>query len=145
MPHILSIDEGTTGVRALIFDEDSTVRGAAYQELTPRNPQPGWVELDPEGIWQATRAVCAAALAAAQVQPRDLTAVGVCSQRATTVVWERATSRPVYPAIVWQDVRTAARVPELMAQGIFTNAMASAAKLEWVLHNIPDGRRRAAR
>src|SRR5262249_35536845 len=66
------------------------------------------------------------------------------NQRATTVVWERASGRPVYPAIVWQDVRSAERVPELLAQGIFTNAMASAAKLEWVLRTVPDGLRRAS-
>ena len=136
MPHVLAIDEGTTGVRALIFDERSTVVGGAYQELTPRYPQPGWVELDPDGIWSATRTVCAGALAAAGVQARDIAAIGVCNQRATTLVWERATGRAVYPAIVWQDVRTAGRVPELVAQGIFTNAMASAAKLEWVLRAV---------
>src|SRR5512137_1499466 len=117
MAHVLAIDEGTTGVRALIFDECSAVVGAAYQELTPRYPQPGWVELDPEAIWQATQAVCARSLEQACLGPGDLSGIGVCNQRATTVVWERASGRPVYPAIVWQDLRTAARVPELLAQG----------------------------
>lgn len=144
MSYVLAIDEGTTGVRALIFDERSTVVGGAYQELTPRYPQPGWVELDAEGIWDATRAVCAGALAAARLQARDLDAIGICNQRATTVVWERASGHAVYPAIVWQDLRAADRVPELMAQGIFTNAMASAAKLEWILRAAKDGRQRAS-
>jgi glycerol kinase len=144
MPYVLAIDEGTTGVRALIFDERSTVVGGAYQELAPRYPQPGWVELDAEGIWDATRAVCAGALAAARLQARDLDAIGICNQRATTVVWERASGHAVYPAIVWQDLRAADRVPELMAQGIFTNAMASAAKLEWILRTAKDGRQRAS-
>ena len=144
MPHVLAIDEGTTGVRALVFDEESAVVGAAYQELTPSYPQPGWVELDAEAIWEATRAVCARSLAAAQVAAADLSGIGVCNQRSTTVVWERASGRPVYPAIVWQDLRTAARVPELLAQGIFTNAIASATKLEWVLRTVPDLPRRAA-
>jgi glycerol kinase len=144
MPYILAIDEGTTGVRALIFDERSTVVGAAYRELTPRYPQPGWVELDAEGIWDATRVVCAGALAAARLQAREVDAIGICNQRSTTVVWERASGRAVYPAIVWQDLRVADRVPELLAQGIFTNAMASAAKLEWVLRTTRDGRQRAS-
>ncbi len=142
--HVLAIDEGTTGVRALIFDESSAVVGAAYQELTPRYPHAGWVELDPDAIWQATRAVCARALEAARLRASDLTAIGIATQRATTLVWERASGRPVYPAVVWQDVRTASRVPELLAQGIYTNSMASAAKLEWILKTITDGFRRAA-
>jgi glycerol kinase len=144
VPYILAIDEGTTGVRALVFDAHSTVVGGAYQELAPSYPHPGWVELDAEGIWNATRAVCAGALGAARLQARDVTAIGICNQRATTLVWERASSRAVYPAIVWQDLRTADRVPELLAQGIFTNAMASAAKLEWVLRTASHGVQRAA-
>jgi glycerol kinase len=144
MRYVLAIDEGTTGVRVLIFDECSAVVGSAYQELTMRYPQPGWVEMDAEVIWEATRAVCARALQAAGRAPRDVSAIGVCNQRATTVVWDRASGCPVYPAIVWQDIRTAERVPELMAQGIFTNSMASAAKLEWVLRTASEGMQRAA-
>ena len=145
MPHVLAIDEGTTGVRALVFDDRSAVVGSAYQELTPSYPQPGWVELDPEVIWDTTRAVCARALGAARLNARDVSAIGVANQRATTLVWERAAGRPVYPAIVWQDLRTAARISEVLAQGIYTNAMASATKLEWVLHAVPDGLPRAER
>ncbi len=144
MRYVLAIDEGTTGVRALIFDESSAVVGSAYQELQMSYPQPGWVEMDAGAIWEATRAVCARALQAAGRAPRDISAIGVCNQRATTVVWERATGRPVHPAIVWQDSRTADRVPELLAQGIFTNSMASAAKLEWVLRTVADGMKRAS-
>jgi glycerol kinase len=144
MPYVLAIDEGTTGVRALIFDYGSAVVGAAYLELTPSYPRPGWVELDATAIWDTTRAVCARALASARLAPRDVSAIGVCNQRATTVVWERASGRPIHPAIVWQDVRAAHRVPELLAQGIFTNAMASAAKLEWILRTVPHGFRRAS-
>jgi glycerol kinase len=144
MRYVLAIDEGTTGVRAVIFDESSAIVGSAYRELAVRYPEPGWVEMDPLAIWDATRGVCTQALQAAGRAPHDLSAIGVCNQRATTVVWERTSGRPVYPAIVWQDTRTADRVPELMAHGIFSNAMASAAKLEWVLHTAPDGMRRAA-
>ena len=144
MHYVLAIDEGTTGVRALIFDESGAVVGSAYQELTVSYPRPGWVEMDPLAIWEATRAVCTHALQAAGRAPRDISAIGVCNQRATTVVWERAAGRPVYPAIVWQDVRTADRVPALMAEGIFTNSMASAAKLEWVLRTSSNGMQQAA-
>jgi glycerol kinase len=143
--HVLAIDEGTTGVRALIIDSGSAVRGGAYHELTPSYPKPGWVELDAEEIWNATRTVCARGLQAARLTARDITAIGIANQRSTTVVWERRSGEAVYPAIVWQDVRTAERVPELLAQGIYTNAMASATKLEWVLRTIYDGPARAAR
>ena len=143
MSRVLAIDEGTTGVRALIFDERSAVVGAAYEELTPSYPQPGWVELDPEAMWEATRSVCARALHAAGLSAADVHAVGVANQRATTLVWERGSGRPAYPAIVWQDLRTAARVSEVMAEGIYTNAMASATKLEWLLRTLPNGVQRA--
>jgi len=142
---VLAIDEGTTGVRALIFDQSSAVLGSAYQELTPSYPQPGWVELDPQAIWNATQVVCAHALESARLRATDLRAIGICNQRATTVVWERGSGHPVYPAIVWQDLRAAARAADLMAEGIFTNAMASAAKLEWILRTVPNGFQRAAR
>jgi glycerol kinase len=144
MRYVLAIDEGTTGVRALIFDESGVAVGSAYQELTASYPQPGWVEMDAQTIWDATRTVVAQALQAAARAPRDISAIGVCNQRATTVVWERASGRPIYPAIVWQDIRTADRVPELMAHGIFSNSMASAAKLEWVLRTASGGMQRAA-
>jgi glycerol kinase len=144
MAYVLAIDEGTTGVRAHVIDAASTVRGAAYEELTQSYPHPGWVEQDAEVIWQQTLNVVRGALAAAGIQARELHAVGVCNQRASTLVWERASGRPVYPAIVWQDTRTAARVPDLLNAGIFTNSMASATKLEWILNNIPRGTQRAA-
>jgi glycerol kinase len=144
MSYVLAIDEGTTGVRAVIFDAGSRVLGSAYRELAPRYPQPGWVELDPAAVWQTTRAVCDAALLAARLAASEVTAIGLCNQRSTTLVWERASGRPIHPAIVWQDTRTAARVPEVLAQGIFTNAMASATKLEWILAHVDGARERAA-
>jgi glycerol kinase len=145
MPYVLAIDEGTTGVRALVFDARSILIGGAYQELTATYPQPGWVEIDADAIWHATHAVCGLALESAKLAPRDIAAIGVCNQRATTLVWDRRSGRPVYPAIVWQDTRTAARVPDLLSQGIFTNAMASATKIEWILAHTPHGSARAER
>lgn len=145
MASILAIDEGTTGVRAFVFDEQARVLGSAYQELAMAYPRPGWVEQDPEMIWERTRAVCEGALAASGVHAAELSAVGICTQRATTIVWERASGRPVYPAIVWQDTRTAARVPELLARGVFTNSMASASKVQWILDEVPRARQCAER
>ncbi len=108
MPLVLAIDEGTTGVRAMVFDERSVQRGAAYEEISAAYPRPGWVEQDPLHIWAATQRVIGDALRAANAKASDLAAVGIAVQRATTVVWERATGLPIYPAISWQDARTAA-------------------------------------
>jgi len=145
MAAILAIDEGTTGVRAYLFDAEGRLLAGVYREISATYPQPGWVEQDPLAIWEATLAVSRTALARAGSSARDLAAIGVCTQRATIVVWERASGRPVYPAIVWQDTRTAERAAQLAQQGIFTNAMASATKLEWILDHVPDARTRAAR
>jgi len=144
MPFVLAIDEGTTGVRAMVFDENSVLRGAAYEEIVAAFPRSGWMEQDPLHIWAATQRVVADALTAARVAPGDLAAVGVAVQRATTVVWERSSGLPLYPAISWQDTRTVARVTELLEQGIFTNALCSATKLEWILRERGAERRAAA-
>jgi glycerol kinase len=141
--YVLAIDEGTTGVRAMIFDRRSALVGAAYEEITAAFPRPGWMEQDPLHIWEATRRVIGDALRAARLQPSDLAAVGIANQRATTVVWERRSGLPVYPAISWQDTRTIERVAELLNAGVYTNALASATKLEWLLRQR-DGLRRGA-
>jgi len=131
--YVLAIDEGTTGVRAMVFDRHSVLLGSAYEEINAVFPRPGWMEQDPLHIWEATKRVAGDALRSARLAPRDLAAIGIATQRATTVVWERSTGKPIYPAISWQDIRTAERVAELLGQGVFTNTMASATKLEWVL------------
>lgn len=131
--NVLAIDEGTTGVRAMVFDQQSALVGSAYEEITAAFPRSGWMEQDPLQIWAATQRVVADALRAARLQPKDLAAVGIATQRATTVVWERKTGLPIYPAISWQDSRTAGRVTELLSQGVYTNTMASATKIEWIL------------
>jgi len=138
MAHILAIDEGTTGVRAHIFDDSSALVGSAYQEISATYPKPGWMEQDPIEVWNATRAVCAQALKAAKLQARDIKAIGVCNQRATFLLWERATGKPVCPILVWQDVRAADRVADLLAAGVFTNAMASAGKVDWIFRQSPE-------
>lgn len=143
-PCVLAIDEGTTGVRALVVDAASEVVGSAYEEISAAYPRPGWVEFDPESIWQATLRVCRRALEGAGLSPADLHAVGVANQRATTLVWERSSGRPIHAAIAWQDTRTADRVAAVLAQGVFTNSMASGTKLEWILRNVPQAAERAA-
>jgi glycerol kinase len=142
--HVLAIDEGTTGVRAMLFDRASRLVGAAYEELSSSYPKPGWMEQDPLAIWAATRRVVGAALAQAKLQPAGVAGIGVTNQRASTVVWERRGGAPVYPAISWQDSRTAARVEQVLSEGIFLNSMASATKIEWILDHVDDGWRRAA-
>ena len=144
MRYVLAIDEGTTGVRAMIFDQQSALVGAAYEEIGAAFPRPGWMEQDPLHIWEATQRVVGDALRAARLTAKDLAAIGVATQRATTVVWERSSGKPIYPAISWQDSRTVERVAELLSQGVFTNSMTSATKLEWILRERGDPGRAAA-
>jgi glycerol kinase len=152
MGFALGIDAGTTGVTALVVAEDAAVAAKGYREFPQYFPQPGWVEHDPEEIWQATLAACREALSNARLQPSDVTAIGITNQRETTVVWERATLRPVHHAIVWQDRRTAARCDELRADieplvrdrtGLVVDAYFSATKIEWLLRNVRGLRGRA--
>jgi glycerol kinase len=145
MRHVLTIDEGTTGVRAMVFDERSRLAAAAYEEIATRYPRHGCVEQDALEIWDATRRVIGRALETGKLRASDLAAIGVTNQRATAVLWDRRTGAPLHPAISWQDARAAERVPELLAQGIFVNTMASATKLEWMLANLDDGFGRAER
>jgi glycerol kinase len=136
---ILAIDQGTTGTTCLVVDEALRPVGRGYREIEQHFPQPGWVEHDPEELWRSVEAAAAEALAAAGVRAVDLAAIGITNQRETTVLWERATGRPVGRAIVWQDRRTAARCRELPAElirertGLVPDPYFSATKLEWLL------------
>jgi len=142
---ILAIDQGTTGTTCLVVDPGLRVVGRGYAQLTQHFPQPGWVEHDPEEIWQTVVAAAEAAVRSAGVPARDLTAIGITNQRETTLLWERATGRPVYPAIVWQDRRTADRCAELPAEllrertGLVPDPYFSATKLEWLLGRAGPG------
>jgi glycerol kinase len=119
------------------------VLGRGYAELTQHFPQPGWVEHDPEEIWQTVLAAAEAALRAASLTPRELSGIGIANQRETTLIWERASGRPVHRAIVWQDRRTAARCAELPAEllrertGLVPDPYFSATKLEWLVAHTP--------
>src|SRR5688572_22838841 len=104
---ILSLDQGTTSSRAIVFDHDGAVKATAQREFRQIFPQPGWVEHDPTEIWATQSGVLHEALVKAGITARDIVAIGITNQRETTVVWERATGKPIANAIVWQDRRTA--------------------------------------
>jgi glycerol kinase len=155
MPCILALDQGTTSSRAIVFDESGAIRGSAQQEFRQIFPQPGWVEHDATDIWATQSGVMHEALAKANVGARDIAAIGITNQRETTVVWERATGRPIANAIVWQDRRTAGVCDELRAAGheafiaaktgLVIDAYFAGTKLKWLLDHVPGARERAAR
>ena len=151
--YILAIDQGTTGTTALAVDHSGKVIGQSYREIAQIYPQPGWVEHDPLELVGSCEATVAELLAGAGIHPADVRAIGITNQRETTIVWERATGRPVFNAIVWQCRRTASTCDELIARGLEQTVRAktglpidayfSATKIRWILDAIPDGQRRA--
>ena len=152
---VLALDQGTTSSRAILFGRDGTARATAQREFRQIFPQPGWVEHDATEIWASQSGVMHEALAKARAKPGDIVAIGITNQRETTVVWDRATGRPIANAIVWQDRRTAPMCDELRAAGHATtfaaktglvlDAYFSGTKLRWLLDNVPGARERAAR
>ena len=149
-----ALDLGTTGVRFVVFDEQAREIVSSYQELPLSYPRPGWVEQDPEGMVEGALAVLRKALEKAGLRPQDLLGIGITNQRETVVAWDRKSGKPLAPAIVWQDRRTAARSRELAEQGLEQKLREvtglppdpyfSATKLEWLLRNVP-GLREGAR
>jgi len=149
---ILVIDEGTTSTRAIVFDRDFNQVALAQEEVPLAYPEDGWVEQDGEEIWEKTLAVCCAAVAQAGGVGR-IAGIGITNQRETTLVWERATGRPIAPAIVWQDRRTASLCDSLKAKGYDSEVQAesgllidpyfSGTKIAWILDNVPGTRARA--
>ena len=142
MEYILSIDQGTTGSRAILYDKTGNKRASAYKEFTQYFPNPGWVEHDPEEIWQSVLGAIQNVLR--QVPNAKIRAIGIANQRETTVVWDRVTSKPVFNAIVWQCRRTSARCDALKKikgeadffrkrTGLPLDAYFSATKIEWIL------------
>jgi glycerol kinase len=152
--YIMAIDQGTTGSRALIVNSSGHIVADAYSEFPQLYPQPGWVEHDPEAIWQTTLGVVRRALAAAQLPPDRVAAIGITNQRETTVVWDRRTLAPVHHAIVWQCRRSAAICDRLKAgghepafrrrTGLLLDAYFSGTKLAWLFENVAGLRARAA-
>ncbi|WP_285259456.1 glycerol kinase GlpK [Halopseudomonas bauzanensis] len=153
--HLLAIDQGTTSSRAMLFDEQCQPVSVAQQEFTQHFPRDGWVEHDPEEIWQSVLAVVREALSKAELDASEVLAIGITNQRETTVVWDATTGEPVYPAIVWQDRRTAAFCDRLQTEGheplinqrtgLLIDPYFSATKLRWVLDNVDGARERAER
>ena len=153
--YILALDQGTTSSRAILFGRDGSVGGHAQQPFRQYYPQPGWVEHDPNEIWESERAVAAQALRESGLG-RAVAAIGITNQRETTILWDRATGEPIHNAIVWQCRRTAdiadalrekRGVSELVAEktGLHIDAYFSATKIKWLLDHVPSARERAER
>lgn len=152
---ILAIDQGTTSSRAILFDRQGQVAAVAQQEFPQHFPQDGWIEHDPEDIWDSVVATCREVLAKAQVSAEQIDGVGITNQRETTVVWDRATGKPLYNAIVWQDRRTSERCQALRDEGhteavqaktgLLIDPYFSATKLAWILDRVEGARERAAK
>ncbi|MBX3356983.1 MAG: glycerol kinase GlpK [Phycisphaeraceae bacterium] len=155
MPFVLALDQGTTSSRSIVFSPDGTPVAQKQIEFRQIFPRAGWVEHDPMEIWSSQLASLSGALAAAGVRASDLAAVGITNQRETTIVWDRATSRPVYNAIVWQDRRTAEACDRLRHDGaeptirektgLVIDSYFSGTKIGWILDNVPGLRARAER
>jgi glycerol kinase len=151
---LLAIDQGTTGTTCLVFDLQGELIGRAYREFTQHFPRPGWVEHEPDEIWEVSHAVAGEALDDAGVEPGELEAVGITNQRETVVCWDPSTGEPLHRALVWQDRRTAARCDELREAGeepdiraktgLVLDPYFSATKVEWLLRNV-DGLEQRAR
>ena len=151
--YILSLDQGTTSSRAIIFNHAGQIVATAQKEFTQIYPQAGWVEHDATEIWSTQLAVTTEAIAKARLTPSDINAIGITNQRETTVVWDRVTGKPVHNAIVWQDRRTSAYCDSLKAQGkakqiqdktgLIIDSYFSAPKIRWILENVPGAQQRA--
>lgn len=151
--HLIAIDQGTTSTRAIVFDAALAPCASAQRELQQHYPAPGWVEHDPEEIWQATVVTVREAMAAAGLTPKDIAGIGITNQRETSVIWDRATAKPIHKAIVWQDRRTAdfcealragGHEPEIAGKsGLLLDPYFSASKIAWLLDNVDGARAKA--
>ena len=150
---ILSLDQGTSSSRAIVFDHKGQIRSVAQREFTQYFPKSGWVEHNPHEIWSSQASVIAEAITAIDINGLDIAAIGITNQRETTIVWDSETEEPIYNAIVWQDRRTSEYCDELKAAGhtefirsrtgLIIDAYFSATKIKWILDNVPGARERA--
>ena len=155
MAYILALDQGTTSSRAILFDEAGSLAAVAQHEFQQFYPQAGWVEHDPTEILTSQLACAVEVLGKAGARPRDVAAIGITNQRETVIVWERETGKPIHPAIVWQDRRTAAQCDALEKSGVGEEVSSktglvldpyfSATKVRWILDNVAGARQRAER
>jgi glycerol kinase len=150
---ILAIDQGTTGTRAITYNRNGHIISQSYRQLTQYYPRPGWVEHDPEEIWQSCLAVLEEVLTRSGLKPTKIEAIGITNQRETTLVWDRDTGEPQYPAIVWQCRRTAPHCDELTSKGLeglikertglVIDPYFSATKIRWILDKVPGAKKKA--
>jgi glycerol kinase len=150
---ILAIDEGTTGVRGFVIDDQGAILASGYEEFTQHFPRPGWVEHDADEIWEASLSASRAALDASGTSPGEVTCIGITNQRETTLLWDRTTLTPIHHAIVWQDRRTSDRCDRLKsaghgtrirrASGLVIDAYFSGTKVAWLLDEVEGARERA--
>lgn len=153
--YILALDQGTTSSRAILFDRAATIKAMSQQEFPQHFVRPGWVEHDPMEIWESQLEVARQVLRQSGVQASQIAAIGIANQRETTVVWDIRSGEPIYPAIVWQDRRTASLCEELRASGLSSlfeertglviDPYFSGTKLAWLLEHVPGARERAER
>lgn len=153
MKYILSIDQGTTSSRSILFDHEGNICSVAQKEFTQIFPKPGWVEHNPQEIWSSQASTIAQVITNVGAVSKDIVAIGITNQRETTIVWDAETGQPVYNAIVWQDRRTADYCKELEAKGLtdkirqktglILDAYFSGTKVRWILENIPGAREKA--
>lgn len=151
--YIMSLDQGTTSSRCILFDKGGNICSMAQKEFTQIYPQPGWVEHDPMEIWSSQLSVAAEAMAKINVNAGQIRGIGITNQRETTIVWDADTGRPVYNAIVWQCRRTADRIEQLKRDGLeqrikertglIPDAYFSASKIAWILEHAVDAREKA--
>lgn len=151
--YIMALDQGTTSSRAIIFDKAGRIRAMKQKEFTQHFPKSGWVEQDPMEIWATQMSVMMEARETMGIRTEDIAAIGITNQRETTIIWDRATGNPIYPAIVWQCRRTAGQIEELKASGydsvvrektgLIVDPYFSATKIEWILDNVEGARKRA--
>lgn len=150
--YILSLDQGTTSSRAILFDKQGEIVGIEQKEFSQIYPQSAWVEHDPEEIWHSQAAVATQVLINAGLNSKDVAAIGITNQRETTIVWNKKTGKPVYNAIVWQDRRTSAFCDSLKEEyndfirektGLIIDAYFSATKIKWILENVENAQEQA--
>ena len=154
MTYILAIDQGTTSTRAILFDDQMQVAGTAQQEFEQHFPQAGWVEHDPEDLWNTTVETCQKVMGDLGVTTADIAGIGITNQRETTVIWDKVTGEPIHNAIVWQDRRTTAICEALREAGheemishktgLLLDPYFSGTKVSWILDQVPGSRDRAA-
>ena len=153
--YILALDQGTTSSRSILFDKSGSIIAVAQREFTQIFPKPGWVEHNPEEIWESQLATAKEVLAKANVSPKDIAAIGITNQRETTIVWDRNTGEAIYNAIVWQDRRTASFCDELKEKGLqktiqqktglVIDAYFSGTKVKWILDHVDGARDKATK